>query len=62
MKPHSLLLSIAFTLFCFQSNAQSTTEKNIASIRQAYAQINSLKLQPEKFTYEADGCVIKMRS
>ncbi|WP_028786016.1 hypothetical protein [Terrimonas ferruginea] len=57
MKPLSLLLSIAFTFFCFQSNAQSATEKDIAAIRQAYAQINSMKLQPEKFTYEAEGCV-----
>jgi hypothetical protein len=57
MKSVSLLFSVAFIFLCFQPKAQSTSEKDIAAIRQVYAQINSLKLQPEKFTYEAEGCV-----
>jgi len=57
MKSVCPLISIVFTFLCFQAQSQSTTEKDIAAIRQVYAQINSLKLQPEKFTYEADGCV-----
>jgi hypothetical protein len=56
MKSVALLFSAAFTLLCATSNAQSI-EKEIAAIRQTYARINSLKLQPEKFTYEAEGCV-----
>lgn len=52
----TLLFAIAFPVLNVHAQ-QKNTETDIAAIRAAFKEINTLPLKQEQFKYEADGCV-----